>query len=163
MPGRRRKSPSVDLGGAARLRLASLVLTVGLALGAALPGAATAIVSFSPAPDAPNLPSVTLNGGAQTDTATMANWGVAETVSLSGWNVTVAGDTSAGKSAVFKQYCPNATCGAHSGPGYIAGGNTFAARNGLSYGWSGDNTTWARDRNKLTDQRFDTLVQQLAR
>ena len=43
--------------------------------------------------------------------------------------------------------------------GYIAdGGSIFAARNGFSYGWSGDNTSWARDRNKLTDQRYDTLV-----
>ena len=32
-----------------------------------------------------------------------------------------------GKSAVFKQYCPNATCGSDSGPGYVAGGQTLAA------------------------------------
>ena len=85
------------------------------------------IVSFSTAPNAPNLPTVNLNGTAQTDNATMANWGVSQTLAITGWNVTVEGDTSAGKSAVFKQYCPNATCGSHSGPGYIAGGHTFAA------------------------------------
>ena len=42
--------------------------------------------------------------------------------------------------------------------GYLAdGGHVFAARNGLSYGWNVDNTAWARDRNKMTDQRLDTL------
>ena len=44
-----------------------------------------------------------------------------------GWNVTVNGDGSGGKSAVFKQYCPNATCGTDTGPGYIAGGATLPA------------------------------------
>jgi hypothetical protein len=94
---------------------------------AVCPVTASAIISFNPAPNAPNLPTVTLNGTAQTDTATMANWGVSETLSLSGWNVTVAGDTGSGKSAVFKQYCPNATCGSHTGPGYISGGHTLPA------------------------------------
>lgn len=109
---------------------------------AVLSARAQAIVSFSPAPNAPNLPDVTLNGTAQTDTATMANWGVSETLSLSGWNVTVAGDTSAGKSAVFKQYCPNATCGAHSGPGYVTGGHTLPAGSltldSTGAGWTGN-------------------------
>src|SRR5207247_9121660 len=39
---------------------------------------------------------------------------------------------------------------------------TYAARgNGLSYGWSGDNTTQSRDRNSASspDQRYDTLVE----
>jgi hypothetical protein len=119
----------------------------GLLLGAVLGllvfvPAAEAIISFSTAPNAPNLPTVTLNGTAQTDTATMANWGVSEVLSLSGWNVTVAGDTGAGKSAVFKQYCPNATCGAHSGPGYISGGHTFASGSltldSTGAGWTGN-------------------------
>jgi hypothetical protein len=44
-----------------------------------------------------------------------------------GWNLTVNGNSAAGKSAVFKEYCPNATCGAHSGPGYVAGGFTLPA------------------------------------
>lgn len=101
----------------------AFVLALNLFAGAP----AYAIVSFSPAPNAPNLPTVTLNGTAQTDNATMANWGVSQTLAITGWNVTVEGDTSAGKSAVFKQYCPNATCGSHSGPGYIAGGHTFSA------------------------------------
>jgi hypothetical protein len=79
-------------------------------------------------PDVPNLPGLTLNGLPQTLNGTMNNFGVDDaTGSGSGWNVTVAGDNSAGKSAVFKQYCPNATCGTDSGPGYVAGGKTLAA------------------------------------
>jgi hypothetical protein len=38
----------------------------------------------------------------------------------------VSGDNSAGKSQVIKEYCPNATCGSNSGPGYISGGATLA-------------------------------------
>ena len=121
---RRKQLLAPELRAVSRLGIATAV-TLALSCVACLP--AHAIVSFSPAPNAPNLPTVTLNGSAQTDTATMANWGVSQTLAISGWNVTVAGDTSAGKSPVFKQYCPNATCGSHSGPGYISGGHTFAA------------------------------------
>jgi hypothetical protein len=117
-------------------------LAVTLALLAATAAPAGAAVSFSPAPNAPNLPTVTLSGGAQTNNATMANWGVSQTLPLSGWNVTVSGDTSAGKSAVFKQYCPNATCGSDSGPGYIAGGETLSAGslllNSTGASWTGN-------------------------
>jgi hypothetical protein len=79
------------------------------------------------APSAPALPTVTLNGAAQTAHATMNNFAVDDTTSGSGWNVTVAGNTSAGKSPVFKQYCPNTTCGSDTGPGYISGGATLPA------------------------------------
>jgi hypothetical protein len=106
---------------------------------------ANAIISFNPAPNAPNLPTVTLNGSAQTDTATMPDWGVQQTLSLSGWNVTVAGDTSSGKSAVFKQYCPNATCGSDTGPGYVSGGYTLPSASlvldSSGAGWSGPGGT----------------------
>lgn len=98
-----------------------------LALSLLATAPAYGIVSFSTAPNTPNLPTVTLDGTAQTDSATMANWGVSQTLAATGWNVTVAGDTGAGRSAVFKQYCPNANCGSHSGPGYVSGGHTFAA------------------------------------
>jgi hypothetical protein len=106
------------------LRARACSFALALALFASAP-AAEAAVSFSTAPNVPTLPTVTLDGSAQTTTATMANWGVSQTLALSGWNVTAAGDTSSGKSAVFKQYCPNATCGSHSGPGYISGGATL--------------------------------------
>jgi len=85
-------------------------------------------LGFGTAPDVPNLPALTLNGQAQTLNAQMNNFSVIDaTGSGSGWNVTVVGDTGAGKSAVFKQYCPNATCGTDSGPGYVSGGATLAA------------------------------------
>src|SRR3954454_1065547 len=49
------------------------------------------------------------------------------TASGSGGNVTAAGDGSAGKSAVLKQYCTQAGgCGAHPF-GYVSGGQTLPA------------------------------------
>ncbi len=85
-------------------------------------------LSFGTAPDVPNLSALTLNGQAQTVNAQMNNYSVVDaTGSGAGWNVTVNGDASANHSAVFKQYCPNATCGTDSGPGYVTGGATLAA------------------------------------
>jgi hypothetical protein len=85
-------------------------------------------LSFGTSPDVPNFSALTLNGQAQTLTAQMNNFsGIDATGSATGWNMTVSGDNSAGKSQVFKEYCPNATCGSNSGPGYISGGATLAA------------------------------------
>jgi hypothetical protein len=85
-------------------------------------------LAFGTAPDVPNMPPLTLNGQAQTLNAQMASYSMSDgTGSGSGWNVSVIGDTAGGKSAVFKQYCPNATCGSDSGPGYVGGGATLAA------------------------------------
>lgn len=98
-----------------------------VALPALIPAGANATVAFTTAPNVPNFATVTLNGQAQTPNATMANWGVSQTTIGTGWNVTVQGDTSAGKSAVFKVFCPNATCGTDSGPGYVTGGSTLPA------------------------------------
>ena len=76
----------------------------------------------------PTLTAITLNGQAQTTNTTMTNFTVQDaTGSGSGWNVTVNGNSNATKSPVFKQYCPNATCGTDSGPGYVAGGQTLPA------------------------------------
>jgi hypothetical protein len=84
-------------------------------------------LSFSTAPAMPTLTSITLNGSAQTTNTTMTNFGVADaTGSGSGWNVTVAGQSGAEKSAVFAQYCPNATCGADT-KGYVPSGATLPA------------------------------------
>jgi hypothetical protein len=84
--------------------------------------------SFPTAPNLPNMPSLTLNGAQQTLTAAMPNFSVDdESGSQRGWNVTVNGDNSAGKSPVFARYCPNATCGSDTGPGYVAGGASLAA------------------------------------
>jgi WxL domain surface cell wall-binding len=93
-------------------------------------------LSFSTVPAMPTLSSVTLNGTAQTTNTTMTNFGVADaTGSGSGWNVTVAGQSGSEKSAVFAQYCPNATCGADS-KGYVPSGATLAA-NSLTLGSTG--------------------------
>src|SRR4051812_25261669 len=83
-------------------------------------------LAFTTVPDAPAFPALTLNGQSQTLNATMGNFGVSDsTGSGSGWNVTVAGDNTGGKSSVFKQYCTNAGgCGAHP-LGYVASGYTL--------------------------------------
>jgi hypothetical protein len=98
----------------------------GTAMVAFRPG--TGVLAFDVSPDAGTLPGVTLNGQAQTTTTQMNNFAVDDTTgSGSGWNVTVAGDGSAGKSAVLKQYCTLAGgCGAHP-LGYVAGGQTLPA------------------------------------
>ncbi len=84
-------------------------------------------LSFSTAPAMPALGSITLNGAAQTTNSTMTNFGIADaTGSGSGWNTTVAGQAGTGKSAVFKQYCPAATCGSDP-EGYVTSGATLAA------------------------------------
>jgi hypothetical protein len=85
-------------------------------------------LTFSTAPDVPNLNSVTLTGQSQTTTSQMTSYAMQDaTGSGSGWNVTVAGDGPSG-SAVFKQNCPAgvAPCGADPA-GYVTGGATLAA------------------------------------
>src|SRR5437660_2328521 len=91
------------------------------------PGAGA--LGFDVAPSTPALPAITLNGQAQTTNATMSNFAVDDTTSGTGWNVTVAGNTSAGKSPVFKQYCSNGTeaCGSDPANSYVAGGQTLPA------------------------------------
>jgi hypothetical protein len=50
-----------------------------------------------------------------------------ESGAMAGWNVTVSGDSSAGRSPVFARYCPNAGgCGADA-LGYPAGGASLGA------------------------------------
>jgi WxL domain surface cell wall-binding len=85
-------------------------------------------LNFSAAPALPRLPTVTLNGQAQTTSTTMTEFAVADTTGGgSGWNVTVNGDASSGKSPVFESYCPNPSCGSDTGPGYVSGGPTLPA------------------------------------
>jgi len=83
---------------------------------------------FSTVPALPTLSGVALNGQAQATTTQMTNFAVADaTGSGSGWDVTVAGVTGTGNSAVFKQYCPTGGgCGADP-QGYVTGGATLAA------------------------------------
>jgi hypothetical protein len=95
-------------------------------------------LAFSTTPAMPTLSSVTISGAAQTTNTTMTNFGVADaTGSGSGWNVTVAGQAGTGKSAVFKQYCPTATCGSDT-EGYVTGGATLPA-NSLTLNSTGAN------------------------
>jgi hypothetical protein len=85
--------------------------------------------------------TVTLNGQAQTKTAQMNNFAVNNTNGTSGWNVTVVGDSSAGKSAVFKEYCPGpSACGSVAAGTYATGGKTLAA-NSLTLNTTGASWT----------------------
>ena len=95
----------------------------------------TGTLAFDVPPDAPALSAVALNGQAQTTNATMGGVTVSDTTGStpgtgSGWNVTVVGDASAGKSAVFKQYCNSGSAcngGADPANSYVTGGRTLPA------------------------------------
>jgi hypothetical protein len=86
-------------------------------------------LGFDVAPSTPALPTVALNGQAQTTHATMSNFAIDDTTSGTGWSVTVAGNTSAGKSPVFKQYCSNGSepCGSTPANSYVSSGQELAA------------------------------------
>jgi hypothetical protein len=118
--------------------IAALALTAG-------PSMATT-VALTTAPTLPTLSGVTLNGQTQT---TFTLWSNAMKITSSGtnngWNLTVNGSAGGGKSAVFKQYCPNATCGTDTGPGYVAGGFTLPA-DSLTLNTSGASWTGAAPR-----------------
>ena len=84
-------------------------------------------LSFSTTPVMPTLTSITLNGAAQTTNTAMTNFGMADATGTgSGWNTTVAGQSGSGKSALFAQYCPTATCGSDA-KGYVPSGATLPA------------------------------------
>jgi hypothetical protein len=86
------------------------------------PGGGT--LQFDVAPSVPALPTVTLNGQAQTVNATLPSFAVDDTSGESGWNVTLGGNATAGKSPVFKQYCENgaSACGSTAAHAYVSGG-----------------------------------------
>jgi hypothetical protein len=113
--------------------IATLALTARVSL--------ATTVAFTTAPKLPTLSGVTLNGQTQTTTTPMANsFAVTSSGTDNGWNLTVGANTAGGtKSAVFKEYCPNATCGAHTGPGYVSGGFTLPAD---SLTWDTSGATW---------------------
>jgi putative surface cell wall-binding protein len=122
---------------------ATLSTDVTQTRGGAVPATLTVgnAFDFDPAPDLPDLPGVTLNGQAQTTTKKMNSFGVNDTTaSPTGWNVTVVGDSTAGKSAVFKQYCTQTTCGSDPA-GYVTGGRTLVANsltlNSTGASWTG--------------------------
>lgn len=108
-------------------RSAAVVIAAASTVGLGAP-AALAAFEFGTVPKLPILSTVTLNAKAQTVDTTMTNLSVIDTRGTkSGWNVTVAGQSGTGKSAVFAEYCPKAKCGANA-EGYIAGGKTMAAK-----------------------------------
>jgi hypothetical protein len=109
-----------------RARLAACALASAVAFGLGS-DTARAAFEFVSTPKLPTLSAVTLNGKAQTIDTTMTNFSVIDSRGTkSGWNVTVAGQSGTGKSAVFAQYCPKTKCGATS-EGYVAGGKTVLA------------------------------------
>lgn len=104
---------------------AACTISTAILLAGAAP--ARAAFEFGTAPKLPTLTTVVLNGKAQTVNTTMTNFSVVDTRGTkSGWNVTVAGQSGTGKSAVFAQYCPKALCGSDS-EGYVASGQKMAA------------------------------------
>jgi hypothetical protein len=126
-------------------RSAAIALSVAVsALVAVSSAGAVETVALTTAPNLPALTGVTLNGGTQTTNTT---WNLTTSAfkitssgtPFTGWNLTVNGDATGGRSAVFKEYCPNATCGPHSGPGYIAGGPTLPAD---SLTWNSTGASW---------------------
>ena len=138
------KAPKfVTRTGISRLALGFAVVIATLPLTAGSAMATT--VAFTTAPALPSLTGVTLNGGSQ---STVTTWGNAMQITSSGtdtgWNVTVNSRTGVGRSAVFKQYCPNTTCGSDSGPGYVTGGFTLPAdsltMNTSGAGWTTSGT-----------------------
>lgn len=129
-----------------RAAIGCLVVVATLAMTAA-PSMATT-VAYATAPNIPTLSGVTLNGQTQT---TFSLWSMTNAIGITssgtntGWNLTVNGNAAGGKSAVFKQYCPNATCGSDSGPGYVGGGFTLPA-DSLTLNTSGASWTSAAPR-----------------
>jgi hypothetical protein len=90
-------------------------------------GSAEAAFEFGTAPKLPTLSGVTLTAKAQTVNTTMTGFSVVDTRGTkSGWNLTVAGQSGVGKSAVLAQYCPKAKC-ATDVEGYVAAGHKLAA------------------------------------
>jgi len=96
-------------------------------------------LAFVVAPTLPALPTVALNARAQVSNAKMNNFEVSDTLG-SGWNITVAGNATAGNSPTFAQYCPNSSgCGTDAF-GYIPGGKTLPA-NSLTLNTTGASFT----------------------
>jgi hypothetical protein len=86
-------------------------------------------LEFSTAPALPALGAISLNGATQTIESTMTNIGVTDaTGNASGWNVTVVGNSGAGKSPTFHQYCLGpAVCGADAASSYVPTGASLPA------------------------------------
>jgi hypothetical protein len=114
-------------GPLSRAESGAAAAAVVLALACLQPPLAMA-VSFSTAPNVPDLAAVTLNARAQTINGTLNNFSVSlGLVETGGFNVTVNGDASASHSAVFKVYCPGPSACGSDAVGYVSGGSTLPA------------------------------------
>jgi hypothetical protein len=130
------------------LRSGAIALAVALATLALATNAWATTIALTTPPTLPALGAVTLNGRSQTTTTTWTltnNFTITSSGSNNGWKLTVGANTSGGTySAVFKQYCPNATCGTDTGPGYVASGFTLPANsltlNTTTSGWTSGGT-----------------------
>ncbi len=105
------------------LALVTVILATFVSAGAA--GATT--LTFTTAPALGTLSALTLNGAKQTTTTstTLNHFAVTSSGTNTGWNMTVASVSGGANSSVFKEYCPNATCGTDTGPSYVTGGYTL--------------------------------------
>jgi hypothetical protein len=84
-------------------------------------------LTLQAAPTVPTLSSIAPNGKARTTNATMTPFIVLNAAGASsGWTLTIGGQSGAGNSAVFAQYCPKAKCGSDS-HGYVSAGRTLPA------------------------------------
>jgi hypothetical protein len=117
--------------------LALAVVTLAPFVPATNAGATT--LTFNTGPALGTLSGVTLQGKTQTTTTTtnLGLFAVKSSVSNAGWNMTVQSVGTGGKSSVLKEYCPNATCGTDTGPGYVAGGYSLPA-NSLTLNTTGE-------------------------
>jgi hypothetical protein len=105
------------------LALVTAILAIFVSAGAA--GATT--LTFTTAPALGTLSALTLNGATQTTTTstTLNHFAVTSSGTNTGWNMTVASVSGGSNSSVFKEYCPNASCGTDTGPAYVSGGYTL--------------------------------------
>jgi hypothetical protein len=117
--------------------IATLTVTAGSSI--------ATTVSFTTAPTLPTLTPLTLNGQSQNTSTPWPNaMKIASSGTNTGWKLTVNSTSGGGRSSVFKQYCPNTTCGTDSF-GYVTGGFTLSAdsltldTSGAS--WTGSGTT----------------------
>jgi hypothetical protein len=113
--------------GRAAVRVAAVLVAAAGTLTLGTDAARAAGLAFGTAPKLPTLTTVVINGRSQSVATTMTNFSVSDTrLTKSGWNVTVAGQSGVGKSAVLAQYCPKAKCGSDA-EGYVTGGFTLPA------------------------------------
>lgn len=118
----------------ARIPVRRVALALAVAILAPFVPATTAeaatTLTFNTNPVLGTLSAVTIQGKTQTTTTstTLGHFAAKSSVSNAGWNMTVASASATNDTTgVLKEYCPNATCGADSGPGFISGGYALTA------------------------------------